>query len=124
MSCSAYFIECLDMTVLIKGIACHVDACVMALMISLTLDTTEMDGLLLQVVLRDIDNREPVHGEQVFICRIPNSASSRRRVIQAHTHTGLLQSLTGEDVNGKRLHDFSGSIDYLLAALVGSLNPG
>ena len=80
--------EHLDTAILIKGIISHVD---IALTNSLTLDTTEMDGLLLQVVLHNINNQEPVHGKQVFICCIPNSTSSRRRVVQVHT--GLLQSL-------------------------------
>ena len=33
----------------------------------LTLDNTEMDSLLLRIVFHNIDNREPVDGEQVFI---------------------------------------------------------
>ena len=81
-----------------------------------------MDGLLLRVVLHNIDNRETVHSEQVFIRSIPNSASSSRRVVQVHTHTELLRSLTSEDVGGGRLSDFSGSVNYLLATPVSSLN--
>ena len=53
--------ECLDIAVLILR---HVD---IALTNRLALDTTEMVGLLLLVVLHNVDNRETVHGEQVFI---------------------------------------------------------
>lgn len=47
--------ECLDIAVPIKGIVHRVD---ITSTNSLTLDNTEMNGLLLQVVPHNIDNRE------------------------------------------------------------------
>ena len=54
----------------------------------------------------------------MFICNIPNSASSRGRVIKVHTHARLLRTLPGEDVDGRGLSDISSSINYFVAALV------
>ena len=56
--------ERLDATTLVKGVVGHVD---IALTNHLTLHAAKMDGLLLPV-MHDINDREPVHGEQMFIC--------------------------------------------------------
>ena len=81
-----------------------------------------MDGLLLWVMLYDINDREPAHGEQMFIRSIPNGTSSRGRVVKVHAHARLLRTLPGEDVDGRRLSNLSSSVDYLFATLVHGLN--
>ena len=80
---------CLDIAVLIESIV-HVRHVDIALMNSLALDATEMDGLLLRVVLQNTDNRETVHDEEVFIRSIPDGASSRGRVVQVHRALAIL----------------------------------
>jgi hypothetical protein len=72
------------MAVLVHGVVDHVH---IPLADSLALDTTEMDGLLLRVVLDDFDDGKSVDGEQMGIDAFPNGTSSRRAVVQIHTHT-------------------------------------
>ena len=81
-----------------------------------------MDGFLLRVMLHNINDREPVHGEQMFIRSIPNGVSSGGRVVKVHAHTRLLRTLPGEDVDGRGLSDLSSSVDYPFAALVRGLD--
>ena len=77
--------ERLHAAILGMGVVGHVG---IALTNRLTFDTTEMDGLLLRVMLHDINDRKPVHGEQMFIRSIPNGASSRGRVVKVHAMPG------------------------------------
>ena len=102
---------CLDTAVLITGIVRHVD---IALTNSLTLDTTEIDGLLLRLCFTISIIENPY---TVSKCSSATSQTARAAGEELYKSI-LLQYLTSEDVNG----DFSGSINYFIAALVSSLN--
>ena len=79
---------------------CVIDHVHVALLNGLTFDTAEVDHFLLQVVLYDLDDREPVNSEEVGISTFPNSMSSRRAVVQVHTHARFLGTLASEDIDG------------------------
>ena len=61
--------ERLHTAILVKGVVGHIN---IALLNRLALDTTKMNG---RIMLHDIDDREPVHGKQMFMRSIPNSAA-------------------------------------------------
>ena len=109
----------LDVAVLVHRVVGHVHV---TLANGLTLDTTEVDGLLLRVVLDDLDDGEAVHSSQVSIGGLPDRASGRGVVVQIHTHAGLLGSLASEDVDGVWLGDFCSTSKDLLAAAVHGLH--
>jgi hypothetical protein len=102
--------ESLDMAVLVHSVVGHVH---IPLADSLTLDTTEMDGFLLRVVLDDLDHRKSIDGKQMGIGTFPNSTGSRRTAVQIHTHTRLLRTLASEDIDGGGLRSFSRASENL-----------
>ena len=107
----------LDIVVLVHGVVGHVHV---SLTDGLALDTTRVDGLLLWVVLDDLDDLEAVDGEQVSVGALPYGTSGRRVVVQIHAHTRLLRALAGEGVEGTRLSHLGGALKDLFAAIVGS----
>ena len=109
----------LDMAVLVHGVVGHVH---IPLADCLALDTTEMDGLLLWVVLDDLDDRKSIDGEQMGIGTFPNGTGSRRAVVQIHTHTRFLRTLASKDVDSGELGNLSKATEDLLASAVGRLN--
>jgi hypothetical protein len=111
--------EGLDMAILVRGVVGHVH---IPLADSLALDTTEMDGLLLRVVLDDLDDRKSVDGEQMGVGTFPNGTGSRRAVVQIHTHTRLLRSLASEDIDSGGLGNLGRPSENLLASAVGCLD--
>ena len=108
-----------DMAILVHRVVGHVH---IPLANGLTLDTTEMDGFLLRVVLDDLDDGESVDGEKMSVGTFPNGTGSRRTVVQIHTHTRLLRTLASEDIDGGGLRSFSRASENLFAAAVGRLD--
>lgn len=88
----------------------------------LTLDTTEMDGKLLRVILDNVNDGETISGSKVRIGNVPDGAGNLRVVVQLHTHTNLLRALAGEDISGRGLKNLGGTVDNLLTTLVEGLN--
>jgi len=111
--------ESLDMAVLVHRIVGHVH---IPLADSLTLDATEMDGFLLRVILDDFDDRKSVDRQQMGIGTFPNSAGSRRAVVQIHTHTRLLGTLASRDVDSGGSGNLGRASEDLLASAVGRLD--
>ena len=107
------------MAVLIHGIVSHVH---IPLADSLALDTTEMDGLLLRVVLDGLNDGKTIDGEQMGVSTFPNGTGSRRAVVQIHTHTRLRRTLASKDVDGGRLVNLGKTSQDLLASAIGRLN--
>jgi hypothetical protein len=89
---------------------------------SLTLDTTEMDGFLLRVILDDLDDRKSVDREQMGVGTFPDGTRSRRAVVQIHTHTRLLGTLASKDVDGGGLGNLGRASEDILASAVGRLD--
>ena len=87
--------ESLDVAVLVGGVVGHVHV---ALADSLPLDATEVNGLLLRVVLDDLNDGESVDGGQVCVSAVPDSLGGRRVGVELHTHSWLLRTLTSEDI--------------------------
>jgi hypothetical protein len=110
--------ESLDMAVLVHLIVGHVH---IPLANSLILDTAEMDGFLLRVILDDLDNRKSVDRQQMGIGTFPNDARSRRAVVQIHTHTRL-GTLASKDVDGGGLRNLGRASEDLLASAIGRLD--
>lgn len=109
----------LNSTALVNGVIGEVHV---PLPDGLALDTTEVDGKLLRVVLDDVNDGETVGGSKVRIGSVPDSTGNLRVVVQFHTHTNLLRTLTGEDIGSRGLEDLSGTVDNLLTTLVEGLN--
>ena len=105
----------LDISVLMHCIVRHIHV---PLRNSLSLDATEMNGLLVGIILDKFDDGEAVYGSEMVICRASNGASGRKAVIEFHTRTRLLRALTCEYVDGRRLRNFSGTLENLLTTLV------
>lgn len=63
----------LDLAILVEGIVSHVDV---SLTDSLTLSTTEMDGLIVGILLHELDDRDTVNGEEVLVCSIQTTLSA------------------------------------------------
>ena len=84
------------MAVLVHCVVGHVHV---ALSNSLTFDAAEVDRFFLRVVLYDLDDRKPINGEEVGISTFPNGTSSRRAIVQVHTHAGFLGTLASEDID-------------------------
>jgi len=58
----------------------------------------------------------------VSICTIPNSASSRQRIVKVHTHARFLRALTHEDIDSGRLLDLSGASEKFVTIRVGGFD--
>ena len=111
--------ERLDVTLLVHRVVGHVHV---TLANSLTLDTTEVDGLLLRVVLHDLDDGEAVDCRQVGVGSLPDRTCRRRVVVQLHTHARLLRTLASEDVDSGGLRDLCSTNEDLLALGIGRLD--
>ena len=70
--------EGLDVAILVHRVIGHIH---ISLVDSLTLDTTEMDGLLLRIILDNLDDRESVDSKQMGVGAFPNSTDSRRAIV-------------------------------------------
>ena len=105
------------MTVLVQSIVGHIHVTLTDL---LSLQTTEVDSLLLGVVLHNVNDRETVNSKQVSVGSLPDCAGSRGVVVEIHTHTRLLRTLSSEHVDSSGLADFSGTLDNLLTSRVDS----
>ena len=60
--------------------------------------------------------------EQLGVGTFPNSAGSRRAVVQIHNHTRLLGTLASKDVDSGGLGNLGRASEDLLALAVGCLN--
>src|ERR1700722_6993684 len=65
----------------------------------LTLDASEMYSFLLGIVLDDLYDGKSIDGKEMGVRTIPDSARGWRRVVQIHTHSRLLGSLSCKDIN-------------------------
>lgn len=88
----------------------------------LFLDNIEVDGLILGVILDDLEDGEAGCGEQVSVGVVTGNVSGSVTIIRVHAHTMLLRTLTGGGVDGVRLSDIVGTNENLLALRVGGLN--
>ncbi|KAH3662368.1 hypothetical protein OGAPHI_005620 [Ogataea philodendri] len=61
-----------------------------------TLWTSKVDGQLVRVVLHDVQNRETVVVDEVLVGSVPHLLGNLRGVVQIHTHTLFLGTLTSE----------------------------
>jgi len=107
------------MAVLVHLIVGHVH---IPLANSLTLNTTEMDGFLLRVILDDLDDRKSVDREQMGVSTFPDGTGSRRAVVQIYTHTRFLETLASKDVDGGGLGNLGRASEDILASAVGGLD--
>ncbi|KAH3676647.1 hypothetical protein OGATHE_001136 [Ogataea polymorpha] len=93
----------LKISILIDGFKHHRDVVLSDLS---SLWTTKVDCQLVRVVLDDVQDRESVVVNKVSVGPIPNVLGNLRRVVQIHTHTLFLRTLTGKDERGDRLVNF------------------
>ena len=68
------------MAILVNCVIGHVHV---ALSNGLAFDTAEVNRFFLQVVLYDLDNREPINSKEVGVSTFPNSTNSRRTIVHA-----------------------------------------
>jgi hypothetical protein len=88
----------------------------------LTLDTTEVDGLFLRVILDDLDDGETVNSEKMGVSSIPDGASGRRAIIEFHSHSRFLRTLASEDVGSRGLGDLGSTLENFHVAIVVGLH--